>query len=47
VSPNFDPYEFDRNHLSKYGADLAVKKILSDSIFIDQFRKIYVQKMLN
>jgi peptidoglycan/LPS O-acetylase OafA/YrhL len=45
VSANFDPYEFDRNHLSKYGADLAVKKILSDSIFIDQFRKIYFQKM--
>ncbi|MDR3694493.1 acyltransferase family protein [Mucilaginibacter sp.] len=47
VSSNFDPYEFDRNHLSKYGADLAVKKILSDSIFIDQFRKIYYKKMLN
>jgi len=47
MSSNFDPYEFDRNHLSKYGADLVVKKILSDPIFIDQFRKIYFQKTLN
>jgi len=47
VSSNSDPFEFDRNHLSKYGADLVVKKILSDPIFIDQFGKIYFQKILN
>lgn len=47
VSSGFDPYEFDRNHLTKYGADMVVKRILSDPIFTGQFGKIYYQKKLN
>jgi len=47
ISPGFDPYEFDDNHLSKYGADLTVKKIISDPIFINRFKKIYFEKTIN
>ncbi len=47
VSSNFDPYEFDHNHLSKYGADLTVKKIISDPIFINRFKKVYSEKTFN
>ena len=33
LGPNFTPYMVDMNHYSKYGADLAVKKIFADTIF--------------
>lgn len=39
LSPNNDPFMFDNNHLSKYGADLAVQKIFSDSLFINFLKK--------
>ncbi len=29
ISPNNEPYEFDDNHLTKYGADIIAKRILS------------------
>ncbi len=38
--PNVDqnrPYMFDDNHFSKYGADLAVKKILQSAIAVRFF----------
>ena len=34
LSPNLDPYLFDTDHPTKYGADLMVKKIFSDPRFI-------------
>jgi peptidoglycan/LPS O-acetylase OafA/YrhL len=33
LSPNLEPYLFDTDHLSKYGADLAVQKIFADPLF--------------
>jgi peptidoglycan/LPS O-acetylase OafA/YrhL len=47
ISPNLDPYEFDDNHLSKYGADLVVKRILSDSTFISHFEKTKLMATFN
>ena len=47
VSPNNDPFEFDRSHLSKYGADLVVKKIVADPIFTHQFRNSYFKQGTN
>jgi len=47
LSANFDPFEFDDNHLSKYGADLVVKRIISDSIFKKQFKLIVPMKTFN
>jgi len=38
LSLNNKPYMFDENHLGKYGADLAVKKILSNRIAINFFK---------
>jgi hypothetical protein len=36
LSPSSDPYMFDENHFTEYGADLAMKKIFSDH-FTTQF----------
>ncbi len=47
VSPNADPFVFDRSHLSRYGADLVVKKIVADPIFTDQFRNSYFKHGTN
>jgi len=33
ISTSSEPYMFDSNHFSKYGADLAVKKIFTDPVF--------------
>ncbi len=33
LSPQGDPYMFDRNHYTKYGADLAVRKIVESPLF--------------
>jgi len=38
LSPDNKPYMFDENHLGKYGADLAVKKILTNPIAINFFK---------
>ena len=40
LSPKLDPYMTDRDHLSRYGADLAAKKIFADPVFINHFRKL-------
>jgi peptidoglycan/LPS O-acetylase OafA/YrhL len=33
LSKSYDPYMFDKNHLTKYGADLVFKKIESNTAF--------------
>jgi hypothetical protein len=33
ISSGSEPYMFDSNHFSKHGADLVVKKIISDNLF--------------
>jgi hypothetical protein len=33
LSADNTPYMFDRNHYTKYGADVAVNKMLNNNIF--------------